>query len=176
MRGLPTLMRALERESRLLTRAMLEEDDRCRRGWRNFQERARKSMQWIWGLVFGLGSNGSYALYTEYVIPWQDHWKRRDSAGRTCWACWYFRAPLERMAIHDHTSRGAGNADAAGIGFAFFRRRIRRVRRWRWCSRDSAWRSRWRRERAASETRKGQSASVSSEETIKGDIFLLATA
>jgi len=48
-----TLLRALERESRLLTRAMLEEDEPLPSRLAQFQERARK----------------------------------RDSAGRTCWAC-----------------------------------------------------------------------------------------
>src|SRR5882757_5744881 len=59
-----TLLRALERESRLLTRAMLEEDEPLPARLAQFQERARRSMQWIWGLVFGLAATGVYALYT----------------------------------------------------------------------------------------------------------------
>src|SRR6267142_520191 len=51
-----TLLRALERESRLLTRAMLEEDEPLPSRLAQFQERARRSMQWIWGVVFGLGA------------------------------------------------------------------------------------------------------------------------
>src|SRR5882757_5741768 len=47
-----TLLRAMERESRLLTRAMLEEDEPLPSRLAQFQERARKSMQWIWGLAF----------------------------------------------------------------------------------------------------------------------------
>src|SRR5437879_8057245 len=62
-----TLLRALERESRLLTRAMLEEEEPLPSRLAQFQERARKSMQWIWGLVFGLAATGAYALYTGYV-------------------------------------------------------------------------------------------------------------
>ncbi len=66
-----TLLRALERESRLLTRAMLEEDEPLPSRLAQFQERARKSMQWIWGMVFGLAATGVYALYTGYIQLWQ---------------------------------------------------------------------------------------------------------
>ncbi len=53
-----TLLRALERESRLLTRAMLEEDEPLPSRLAAFQERAQKSMQWIWGAVFALAATG----------------------------------------------------------------------------------------------------------------------
>ena len=66
-----TLLRALERESRLLTRAMLEEEEALPARLAQFQERVRKSMQWIWTLAFGLAATGVYALYTEYIEPWQ---------------------------------------------------------------------------------------------------------
>src|SRR5215472_10101573 len=66
-----TLLRALERESRLLTRAMLEDNEPLPSRLAQFQEAARRSMQWIWGLAFGLAATGVYALYTEYIEPWQ---------------------------------------------------------------------------------------------------------
>ena len=72
-----TLLRALERESRLLTRAMLEEDEPLPGRLAQFQERARASFQWIWGLVFGLAATGVYALYTEFA-SWQ---QRLEDAG-----------------------------------------------------------------------------------------------
>ena len=56
-----TLLRALERESRLLTRAMLEEDEPLPSRLAAFQQSARKSMQWIWGAVFGLAARGPAA-------------------------------------------------------------------------------------------------------------------
>src|SRR5256885_9214227 len=65
------LLRAMERESRLLTRAMLEEDEPLPSRLAQFQERARKSMQWIWGVAFGLAATGAYVLYTTYIQPWQ---------------------------------------------------------------------------------------------------------
>jgi cytoskeletal protein CcmA (bactofilin family) len=73
-----TLLRALDRESRLLTRAMLEEDEPLPSRIAQFQEQARKSFGWIWGVIFGLAATGVYALYTGFVEPWQ---QRLDQAG-----------------------------------------------------------------------------------------------
>src|SRR6266705_919216 len=76
-----TLLRALERESRLLTSAMLEEDEPLPSRLAQFQERARRSMQWIWGLVFGLAATGVYALYTGYIQPWQQQLEQAGFGG-----------------------------------------------------------------------------------------------
>jgi len=76
-----TLLRALERESRLLTRALFEEDEPLPARLSQFQERARKSMQWIWGLVVGLAATGVYALYTGYVAPWQQQLEQAGFGG-----------------------------------------------------------------------------------------------
>jgi cytoskeletal protein CcmA (bactofilin family) len=122
-----TLLRALERESRLLTRAMLEEDEPLPSRLAQFQERARKSMQWIWGLVFGLAATGVYALYTGYVQPWQQQLEQAGFGGSSLlgllvfqgafWKGWQSMITLlEVLAL----------LTLAGIGVAFFRRRIRR--------------------------------------------------
>jgi cytoskeletal protein CcmA (bactofilin family) len=63
------LMRSLERESRLLTRALLEEDEPLPARLAQFPGHARHSFQWVWGLVFGLAATGLYALYT-LIEPW----------------------------------------------------------------------------------------------------------
>src|ERR1700688_1179127 len=42
------LLRALERESRLLTRSMLEEDEPLPSRLAAFQQTARQTMQWFW--------------------------------------------------------------------------------------------------------------------------------
>ena len=76
-----TLLHALERESRLLTRAMLEEDEALPSRLAQLQERARRSMQWIWGVVFGLAATGAYALYAEYVQPWQQQLEKAGFGG-----------------------------------------------------------------------------------------------
>src|SRR5258708_33700492 len=65
-----TLMRTLERESRLLTRAMLEEEEPLPARLADFQERANGSLQWLWGVAFALAATGAYALYTRHVRPW----------------------------------------------------------------------------------------------------------
>jgi hypothetical protein len=75
------LLRALERESRLLTRAMFEEDEPLPARLAQFQERARKSMQWIWGIVVGLAATGVYALYTGYIAPWEQQLEQAGFGG-----------------------------------------------------------------------------------------------
>lgn len=75
------LLRALERESRLLTRSMLEEDEPLPSRLAAFQQTARKSMQWIWGAVVGLAATGAYALYTTYVEPMQQGFEKAGFSG-----------------------------------------------------------------------------------------------
>jgi len=67
-----TLLRALDRESRLLTRAMLEEEEPLPSRLATFQEAARRSLQWIWMVLFGLATTGVYAIYTTYIEPVQN--------------------------------------------------------------------------------------------------------
>ncbi|HEY1423074.1 MAG TPA: hypothetical protein VGF20_06455, partial [Candidatus Acidoferrum sp.] len=64
-----TLLRAMERESRLLTRAMLEEEEPLPARIARFQEKVHRSMQWIWMVVFGLAATAVYAIYTSYIEP-----------------------------------------------------------------------------------------------------------
>src|SRR5260221_4660110 len=64
-----TLLRALDRESRLLTRSMLEQDEALPARLAEFHERVKRNMQWIWGVVFGLAVLGVYACYTGYIQP-----------------------------------------------------------------------------------------------------------
>jgi cytoskeletal protein CcmA (bactofilin family) len=66
-----TLLRALDRESRLLTRSMLEQDEPLPARLAEFHEKVKRNMQWIWGVVFGLAVLGVYALYTGYIEPWE---------------------------------------------------------------------------------------------------------
>ena len=73
-----TLLRAIERESRLLTRAMLEEEEPLPVRIAHFQQRVKRSMQWIWMVVFGLAATAVYAMYTGYVEPWE---QRLEQAG-----------------------------------------------------------------------------------------------
>jgi cytoskeletal protein CcmA (bactofilin family) len=76
-----TLLHALERESRLLTRAMLEDDEPLPARIAAFQQRMHRSMQWIWGAVFALAATGVYALYTSYIEPLQQQLEQAGFGG-----------------------------------------------------------------------------------------------
>src|SRR6266851_3638917 len=168
-----TLLRALERESRLLTRAMLEEDEPLPSRLAHFQQRARKSMQWIWGLVFGLAATGVYALYTGYIQPWQQQLEQAGFGGSNLlgllifqgamWKGWQSMMTfLEVLAM----------VTLAGLGAMLFRRRMRRGSALALVFTGFCAAFALAPAAAASETRKGPSVGVSSDETIKGDIFL----
>jgi len=122
-----TLLRALDRESRLLTRAMLEADEPLPSRLAEFQERARKSFGWIWGVVFGLAATGVYALYTYLVEPWQTRLADAGFGGTSLLSLLVFQGAfwkgwpsviilLEVLAM----------LTAAGFGVVIFRRRLRR--------------------------------------------------
>lgn len=122
-----TLLRALERESRLLTRAMLEDNEPLPSRLAQFQQVARRSMQWIWGLAFGLAATGLYALYTGYIEPWQQQLQQAGFSGTNLlgllifqsafWKGWQSMITLlEILAL----------ATLGGLGVMFLRRRIRR--------------------------------------------------
>jgi cytoskeletal protein CcmA (bactofilin family) len=122
-----TLLRALDRESRLLTRAMLEEDEPLPSRLAEFQERARKSFGWIWGMVLGLAATGVYALYTTFVEPWQRRLADAGFGGTSLLSLLVFQGAfwkgwqsvltlLEVLAM----------LTVAGFGVAIFRRRLRR--------------------------------------------------
>jgi cytoskeletal protein CcmA (bactofilin family) len=170
-----TLLRALERESRLLTRAMLEEEETLPARLAQFQERARRSMQWIWTVAFGLAATGVYALYTGYIEPWQTELERAGFGSSNLlsllifqgafWKGWQSMITLlEVLAL----------LTVAGFALAFFRKRVRRGSALAlvltgFCAAllllpASAF---------ASETRKGESVVVNQEETVKTDLFLM---
>jgi len=122
-----TLLRALDRESRLLTRAMLEEDEPLPSRIAEFQERARKSFGWVWGVVFGLAATGVYALYTTVVEPAQLRLEQAGFGGTSLLSLLVFQGAfwkgwqsvitlLEVLAM----------LIVAGFGVAVFRRRLRR--------------------------------------------------
>src|SRR5262250_1475894 len=73
-----TLLRAIERESRLLTRAMMEEEEPLPARIAQFQERVHRSLQWIWMATFGLAATAIYAMYTGYIEPLE---QRMEQAG-----------------------------------------------------------------------------------------------
>src|SRR5258708_19363360 len=60
---------------------MLEEEEALPARLARFEERARRSMHWIWTLAFGLAATGVYALYTSYIKPWQDQLQEAGFSG-----------------------------------------------------------------------------------------------
>jgi cytoskeletal protein CcmA (bactofilin family) len=170
-----TLLRALERESRLLTRAMLEEEEALPARLAQFQERARRSMQWIWTVAFGLAATGVYALYTTYIEPWQDQLQKAGFGGSDLlsllifqgafWKGWQSMITLlEVLAL----------VTLAGFAVAFFRKRVRRGSALALVLAGLCAALLLQPASAmASETRKGESVAVAPDETIKGDIFLI---
>jgi hypothetical protein len=167
-----TLLRALERESRLLTRAMLEEDEPLPSRLAQFQERARKSMQWIWGLVFGLAATGVYALYTGYVQPWQQQLEQAGFGGSNLlgllifqgafWKGWQSMITLlEVLAL----------LTLAGLGAMFFRKRIRRGSALALVFAGFCTVLALPTTSGATEIRKGDTIEVPKGETVKGDMI-----
>jgi cytoskeletal protein CcmA (bactofilin family) len=168
-----TLLRALERESRLLTRAMLEEDEALPSRLAQFQERARNSMQWIWGLVFGLAATGGYALYTGYVQPWQQQLEQAGFGGSNLlgllifqgafWKGWQSMITLlEVLAL----------LTLAGLGAMFFRKRIRRGSALALVFAGFCALLALPTAALATEIRKGDNIEVPKGETVKGDMIV----
>jgi predicted anti-sigma-YlaC factor YlaD len=121
------LMRSLERESRLLTRALLEEDEPLPARLAQFPGQARHSFQWVWGLIFGLAATGLYALYTGFIEPWMGRLEQAGLGGTSLlsvlieqgafWKGWQSVITLfEALAL----------IIVAGFALVLFRRRIGR--------------------------------------------------
>ncbi len=64
------LLRALERESRLLTQALVEEDESVPAHLLALP--VRDTTPWAWILSFGLAAAGAYTLWTGIVEPWRE--------------------------------------------------------------------------------------------------------
>ena len=168
-----TLMRALERESRLLTRAMLEEEEPLPARLAHFQEAARRSMQWIWMVLFGLAATGVYAIYTSYVEPVQNRLHDAGFGGTNLlgllvfqgafWKGWQSMASFVEIVAFL----------VLGVSAALlFRRWFRRGTVAALLMAGMCGALMVPSNAAAFESRKGESIEVAKDETIKGDILL----
>jgi len=168
-----TLLRALERESRLLTRAMLEEDEPLPSRLAAFQQSARKYMQWIWGAVIGLDATGMYALYYRYVEPMQQGFEKAGFSGSSVlnlmifqgafWKGWQSMLTLlEVLAM----------LTIAGSAVVFLRRRLRRGSVFAMMVAGICAAASMSSPAMATEFRNlGDTVEVAKDETIKGDLF-----
>jgi len=167
-----TLLRAMERESRLLTRAMLEEEEPLPARIANFQERVRRSMQWVWMVAFGLAATAVYAMYTGYIEPVQQRMEQAGFGGTSLmsmlifqgsfWQGWQSVISLvEVLAL----------VTVAGFGVAFARKRIRRGSALAlvltgFCAAFIS-----APQASATEFRSGPSIEIGKDETVKGDLY-----
>ena len=167
-----TLLRALERESRLLTRAMLEDTETLPSRLAQFQEAARRSMQWIWGLAFGLAATGVYALYTGYIQPWQTQLEQAGFSGTNLLGLLIFQSPfwkgwqpmitlLEILAL----------ATLGGLAVMFLRRRLRRGSALALLFAGLGAMMMLPAQASATDMRKGVRVSVAKDEVIHSDLF-----
>lgn len=167
-----TLLRALDRESRLLTRAMLEQDEPLPARLSEFRAQAKKSMQWIWGVVFSLGVLGSYALYSGYIEPWQQQLDQAGFGGTNLlnllifqgafWKGWQSMFTLfEVLAL----------LAMAGLGMFAFRKLFRRGSALAVMFASLGLLLVAAPPASAAEFRKGETVEVRKDETVKGDLF-----
>ena len=168
-----TLLRALERESRLLTRAMLEEDEPLPSRLAEFHERVKRSLQWIWGVAFGLAATGVYALYTNFIEPWQQQMQQAGFGSSNLlsllifqgafWKGWQSMITfLEILAL----------LTLGGIGLVFFRRRLRRGSALALVLAGLCAVMALPAPAGATEFRKGEMLTVSKDETVKSDLYM----
>jgi cytoskeletal protein CcmA (bactofilin family) len=167
-----TLLRVIERESRLLTRAMLEEEEPLPVRIAHFQERVKRSMQWIWMVVFGLAATAVYAMYTGYVEPWEQRLEQAGFGGTslmsmlifqgTFWKGWQSMVSLvEVLAL---LTLGA-------FGLLVARKRLRRGSALALMLTSFCLAFALPQAALATEFKSGPSVQVSKDETIKGDVY-----
>jgi cytoskeletal protein CcmA (bactofilin family) len=168
-----TLLRALDRESRLLTRSMLEQDEPLPARLAEFHEKVKRNMQWIWGVVFGLAVLGVYALYTEYIVPWELQFEQAGFGSTNLlslvvfqgafWKGWQSMFSLfEVLAV----------MTMAGFGLFAFRRYLRRGSALAVLFAGFGVLLAVATPASATEFRKGDNVTVRKDEVIKGDIFV----
>jgi cytoskeletal protein CcmA (bactofilin family) len=173
-----TLLRAMERESRLLTRAMLEEDEVLPARLMQFRQRARRSLQWIWGVLFGLAATGVYALYTGYVEPYEAQLQQAGFGSTSLlnllifqgvfWKGWQSVITLVEV---------VAMLTVGGFALAFFRKRLRRgstalaLVLTGFCAVGALLMPATA---SAQDMRRGDSVEIRSDETVKGDLFIFA--
>jgi cytoskeletal protein CcmA (bactofilin family) len=167
-----TLLRAIERESRLLTRAMLEVEEPLPARIATFQQQVRRSMQWIWMVVFGLAATAVYAMYTGYIQPWEQRLEQAGFGGTSLlsmlifqgsfWKGWQSMISLvEVLAL----------VTLGGFGIAIARKRFRRGSALAliltgFCAAFASPQL-----ATATEFRSGPSVQIAKEDTVKGDLY-----
>ena len=168
-----TLLRALERESRLLTRAMFEEEEPLPARLTFLPGRSSRSWQWVWAATFGLAATGVYALYTGYIEPWMQQLEQVGFGGTNLLGLLIFRGAfwkgwqsmltlIEMLAM----------LTLAGFAVAFLRRRWRRGSVLAMVLAALCAFAALPAPASATEFRKGNMVEVAKNETVKGDLYV----
>src|SRR5205814_4407457 len=137
-----------------------------------FQERVRRSMQWVWMVVFGFAATAIYAMYTGYVEPLTQRLEQAGFGGTSLlsmlifqgsfWKGWQSMISLvEILAL----------VTLVGFALAVARRRLRRGSALAliltgFCAAFAS-----PQPAAATEFRKGSSIDIAKDETVKGDVY-----
>lgn len=168
-----TLLRALESESRLLTRALVEEDEMVPARLLVMPGHARQPVSWAWIVTLGLAATAVYAVWTGYIEPWRQQLEQAGFGGSNLlnlllfqgafWKGWQSMIGLlEILAM----------MTLGGVGIALLRRRFRRWSAMAMILTVFAIGLGLPSAASAAEFRKGQSVVVAKEETIKNDLIV----
>jgi hypothetical protein len=85
------LLSALERESRLLTRSMREEEEPVPA---RLLAPVRERMPWAWIISFGMGAAGAYWLWTTILDPWRAQLNEAGFGGTNLVTMLFFQGAL----------------------------------------------------------------------------------
>lgn len=167
------LLRALDRESRLLTRAMLEQDEPLPVRLANFQFAVRRSMQWIWGLFFGLAVMGVYALYSGYIEPWERQFEQAGFGSTNLLSLLLFQGAFWKGWQSMLTLfQGLALAVLLGLVVFAFRKFLKRGSALALMVASLGLVGAFTTPASAVDFRKGDTVMVNKAETIKGDLFI----
>jgi cytoskeletal protein CcmA (bactofilin family) len=167
-----TLLRALDRESRLLTRSMLEEDEPLPARLAQFHATVKKSMQWIWGVVFGLAALGIYALYTGYIEPAERELEKAGFGGTNLLSLLLFQGAFWKGWQSMFTLvEFVALASVAGFGLFLFRRYLKKASALAVMFASLGFVVAFGSPAAAMEFRKADSVQIKKDEVIKGDLY-----
>jgi cytoskeletal protein CcmA (bactofilin family) len=167
------LLRLLDRESRLLTRSMLEQDEPLPARIAEFQEKVKRSMQWIWGLVFGLALFSVYMLYTDYIERWEQPFEQAGFNGTSLLSLLVFQGAFWKGWQSMFTLvEFVAMFSFAGFGLFFLRKYLKRGTSLAVLFASVGLLLAVPAPSSATEVRKGETVTISKTEKIKGDVIL----
>lgn len=169
-----TMLRALDRESRLLTRSMLEADEPLPVKLAEFHEQVKRSMRWIWGVLFGLAAFGVYALYSEYIAPVEQQLEKAGFGGSNLLSLMVFQGAFWKGWQSMFTLiEFVALASVAGFGLFAARKYLRRDTALALMFASLGLLAAVVTPTSAAEFRKNDTVNVAKDETIKADFYAM---